>query len=267
MGKLLLEKGISDFEESKFAEHRKISRNLPGWLYQQAAAMIAFILDCQKNSGLRGNLMEIGVFHGRCATLLGLYGEPNETFVLCDIVYPEGIKEKIQNSTSAKCTFLEKQSFHINVGSDLPSQQERFRFVHLDGNHSGTDITHELRLADALLDPNGIICVDDFFNPLYPQITDAVLHYLRQNPYSLTMFLMGYGKAFLGRPTRVYPYMRIIENALPEYLRDNRMIAEILVKSTVSSEMSCFSVVQSVGDPNKLRRGPDWMKGAFGMGV
>lgn len=267
MGKLLLDKGIADFEESRFAEHRKASRDIKGWLHPQAAAMMAFLLDCQKNYGLQGGLMEIGVFHGRSATLLGLYGRSDETFVLCDIVYPAGVKEEIQAGTSAKCTFLEKQSFHINVGFDLPSPEERFRFIHIDGNHSGTDITHELRLSDALLHPDGIICVDDFFNPVYPQITDAVLHYLRQNPYGLTMFLVGYNKAFLGRPTRVHPYMKTIENALPEYLRDNRMIRETLVKSTVSSEMCCFSIVQSAEIPDKLRRGPDWMRGAFGMDV
>ncbi len=267
MGKLLLQKGITDFENSKFEEHRRMVGDLGGWLHPQAAAMIAFLLDCQENKGLQGNLMEIGVFRGRTAMLLGLYGRSGETFVMCDISFPEGVKEEIQSATSAQCTFLEKQSFHINAASDLPPQQDKFRFVHIDGNHSGTDVTHELRLSDALLHPDGIICVDDFFNPMYPQITDAVLQYIRQNPYGLTMFLVGYNKVFLGRPTRVHSYMKTIENALPEYLRDNRLIREILVKSTVSSELCCFSVVQQSQKPENLRRGPDWMKGAFGLDV
>ncbi len=57
-------------------------------------------------------------------------------------------------------------------------QKHSFRWIHVDGDHKAQTVENNLRLASQLLAEKGIICVDDFFNPRYPQLTYAVHEFL-----------------------------------------------------------------------------------------
>lgn len=53
-----------------------------------------------------------------------------------------------------------------------------YRWIHIDGEHSRVAVEHDLALASTQLGERGIIVVDDFMAPEYPQITFAVIEYL-----------------------------------------------------------------------------------------
>ena len=72
-----------------------------------------------------------------------------------------------------------------------------FRWIHIDGEHSGPAVRNDLAIAAALIAPGGIICLDDFFTPAYPQITAAVFEFLASCRDELQLFLVGYNKAYL----------------------------------------------------------------------
>jgi hypothetical protein len=53
------------------------------------------------------------------------------------------------------------------------------RLFSVDGDHSKTAVLHDLALAEAVLAPGGVIIADDFFNPWYPTVTEALYEFFR----------------------------------------------------------------------------------------
>jgi hypothetical protein len=53
--------------------------------------------------------------------------------------------------------------------------------VHIDGDHWPAGLRHDLDLAHAVLEPRGVICVDDMLHPRYPMLVTDTLDYLAQH--------------------------------------------------------------------------------------
>ncbi|EBA12642.1 class I SAM-dependent methyltransferase [Roseobacter sp. CCS2] len=250
-------------KEGLFHQHQACFGHLDGWLAPPAAATMTFLLERQKMLNIHGNLMELGVYQGLAATLISLHARQGEMSVFGDYHLPTDVREVIDKANAGKIIFLEKSTALIKPAEDFPNKDRSFRFIHIDAGHAGTELMMDLRLAETLLSEDGIICVDDFFNALYPQISDAVFRYIANNPYQLSLFMCGASKAFLGRPRFVRPYMEAIANDLPSYLQEVGLEKFIVAKSTVPDELNCFSVVGNPEKNSDRRRGPDWARDTF----
>ena len=82
-----------------------------------------------------------------------------------------------------------------------------------------------------------------------------MFRYLTAHPDHFTLFMLAYGKAYLTRHRGGTAYRRYIRDRLPEDMLD-RGFATTLVKTTDTSEMNCYSVVEQF-DGRRIR-GPDW---------
>ena len=54
--------------------------------------------------------------------------------------------------------------------------------MHIDGEHSRAALSKDLELATAVLDPAGVIVLDDMLHPGYPTLMVAVQDYLQRHP-------------------------------------------------------------------------------------
>ena len=61
------------------------TNKVPGWMSFHDAAVIDGILSRQSENDTKGNLLEIGVYAGKSAVLLGRHLQPKEEFHVCDI--------------------------------------------------------------------------------------------------------------------------------------------------------------------------------------
>lgn len=152
---------------------------------------------------------------------------------------------------------MESDSF-LNIGG-IKNLFHNFRFIHIDGCHTGSNIYSDLLLAEKLLSKEGIVVVDDFFNISYTQITEAVYRYLFTNPYSFRIFCAGFNKAYLCRPNSYSNYYTFCMRSLQlELLR--KQIA-VTIKKT-SGIGDCYTIAiegfNSMTDPADGYRGPDW---------
>jgi hypothetical protein len=59
---------------------------------------------------------------------------------------------------------------------------KRVRFFHIDGEHTPDHLSKDLVLAHGVLDPRGVICLDDMLHPGYPTLALTVDAYLRARP-------------------------------------------------------------------------------------
>ena len=74
------------------------------------------------------------------------------------------------------------------------------RWFHIDGEHTGTAVYRELEFANRIVEPQGIVVIDDFFSPRYPANTTEVIRYIEKNPFHFRLLAVGFNKGYLCRP-------------------------------------------------------------------
>lgn len=229
-------------------------------------ALWDILLAHQETQRIVGPLMEIGVLHGRSAAMLASHlWHENDRLILVDPFFGDrpiaDRLDRLKPGAAARTDFIEDYSWYIRDHEAVRVARNRTRWLHIDGEHTGDAVLADLHLADELLSYNGIVTLDDFFTPYYPQITKAVFQYLDRYPGKFDLFMMGDCKAYLARPRYAHVYRTWIEAQMQTQLRRRNMAATI-AKTTYNSDMNCFSIV-----PDEIGHGPfygpDFNRGKF----
>lgn len=172
-------------------------KRVPGWFTYDDAAHFTLVLNTQLISGMQGDILEIGPYHGRSTIVLAECLRPGETLVVCDpfqqgevyVADPPSPEALRQNIRRAVPHFDQSQlEVHEAYSTDLVLPPDsRFRFVHVDGSHEREDVIADLRLARRHLLPGGVIVIDDYDHPDWPGVTTAVRDFLSEAPELMTV--------------------------------------------------------------------------------
>jgi hypothetical protein len=168
--------------EMPSTEPLKLSKHvssIPGWFSYQDQFVFDMLLKYQKSNGIQGNLLEIGVYLGKSAIVLGAFKNSNEEVVVCDLF--QGVSNSTDNDIENFSSYsdLTRSAFEENYqrctgdlprildGSSLNLWKEfpnhRFRFIHIDGSHLYEFVKSDLNFAiETVISEGGIIVMDDF---------------------------------------------------------------------------------------------------------
>ncbi|MBV8393803.1 MAG: class I SAM-dependent methyltransferase [Alphaproteobacteria bacterium] len=147
------------------------------------------------------------------------------------------------------------------ASADLPSKldlralHQTVRWFHIDGEHTGTAVYRELELANRITSPQGIVVVDDFFNPRYPANTTEVVRYLEKNPFHFRLLMVGFNKAYLCRPESLPRYMDFMLDGMPKSMRKYGWRATVY-KTTGPWDMDAVGMEMFI-DAAGISVGPD----------
>jgi len=61
------------------------------------------------------------------------------------------------------------------------NKEEKLRFIHIDGGHSAEQAYFDLNLCSKHLAPHGIIVMDDYYNKLWPGVTQGTDKFLNDS--------------------------------------------------------------------------------------
>jgi hypothetical protein len=162
---------------------------IPGWFNIDDLAHFTLVLETQASCGMRGDLLEIGCYHGRSAAVLALHLREGERLFLADafdlpLEDPYGdtpTPKQVWRNLVAAVPQLGRESVSIqraySQDIDLPPDV-RVRFAHIDGGHDFTTVQTDLALCAEKLMPGGVMVLDDYEHPQYPDITEAVREFL-----------------------------------------------------------------------------------------
>jgi hypothetical protein len=238
-----------------FHKYRATFERIGGSFWDGAIVTWDILLVRQAALGIDGDVLEIGVLKGKSATLIALHARAHETFVLIDPALRREAIEAVESIHAANNIYIRDFSQHLDEHHALASRRGRFRWIHIDGEHSGPAVSNDLAIAAALVAPGGIICLDDFFTPAYPQITAAGLEFLGSHRDRLQLFLIGYNKGYICRSEDAPGNLTFLrDEAQREYTRRN--FAVTLWKTAVPADMNCFGVTPRV--QNAGYKGLDW---------
>jgi predicted O-methyltransferase YrrM len=227
------------------AEYLDVHRATEGWFAFESAAIWDSLLAFQEQRQFRGHLLEIGVYKGKSAALLARRTRGEEHLWLVDRFLRredvEATLRRVRSLPSPRVHLENHDSYLLHTHPGLAGQERSFRFVHIDGEHSGAAIQNDLALAHRYGSPQVLVSVDDIFQWVYPQLTESLFRYLRQHPDQFTMILVGYNKAYLARPSHAHFYLQYLREELVPRL-ERIGIPTTLSKSTTPAELNAFGI-------------------------
>ena len=183
--------------------------DIEGMLGVLDAGVIVSILEHQKNSGVKGKLAEFGTYKGRSAALLANYVGDDEELHLVDVAEYLELDKLRKISTNFEFHKMDSKFF---VEQKLGVKSRDFRFVHSDGSHTFDNVYFDVQNADNIMSDKGVLVIDDYYNPHYPQVAAAVFTYMAREKTDLTMALVGSNKCYICR--------RGYQKTLIEFLKD-----------------------------------------------
>jgi hypothetical protein len=184
------------------------SRRIEGWFQPAAAGLFGLIDEVQRAHDIRGDLFEIGAHHGKSAVLLANMARPTEVVGVCDVF--AGQEANISGSGSGDRAVFDRNlqsvapKAAVNVYQKLstalsPSEiGGPYRLFHVDGGHLAEEALSDLELGAAVLNPRGVIVVDDPFAFEWPGVTEAIIAFCAAHP-EFEPVALGFNKLMLVR--------------------------------------------------------------------
>lgn len=194
-----------------------------GWFSYPSFCLWNALLEAQAEAP--GHLVEIGVWRGRSAAVLARHRRAEEQLVLCDpsLKYlddpPPGRTAVLPGLKAVGIgmdgvVVVATRSEHLLRHPIAAEMRRSVRWLHIDGEHTGRAVFGDLEIAHELLAAGGLVVIDDFFSPMYPQITAATYAYLTRHPYDFRLLLVGFDKAYLCRPASYVRYQTFVARKL-----------------------------------------------------
>ena len=229
------------------SSERKAPPSIEGWLHETAGELIDNVLQTQRLLGIKGNSLEIGVYMGKTLAHFVIDRNQDEKTIGVDtfsIYYPqkrlhEDILPKASENIKAlndyydisgETLLIRGRSQDQSVLSQVKGMS--FRVASIDGGHSFNDCVQDLDNYSRVITHDGAMIVDDFCNPVNPDVTAAIYSFL--NSESGRDWRIAYGVTPLCSPaeasTRIVLTKKNYFSKYAEYL--NRLFQPLLQKGT-----------------------------------
>jgi methyltransferase family protein len=170
------------------AQYARGFEQIPGFFYLADFMLFDFILAEQLDSGVAGDMLEIGVYRGKSAILMGCGLRPHERLIACDLFEKVTSHEDIALEDRITYDGLEVAEFCRNwdhyhsrdrldiriCDSAKLSGLPPLRFIHIDGCHNYQCVREDIRLAVKHSGPRGVISLDDYGIAEKPGVAAAI---------------------------------------------------------------------------------------------
>jgi hypothetical protein len=148
---------------------------VPGWFTDTDAHLFRAVDAAQRAAAIAGDLLEIGVFLGKSAIVLGYLLRPDEELVAWDLFSGDLLAAESDGEFYRELTqgaFEDHyRQFHrrpakaiARSSTELPEARlgRRFRIIHVDGSHRYEIVRQDITAALDLLVDGGVLVVDDY---------------------------------------------------------------------------------------------------------
>ncbi len=166
--------------------------SIEGWCVDEPAWLTTYLLRLQQSENRVAPCFEIGVYKGRYFSVLvnGARAANQDvigfdTFAYCPIPV---VEETVRVATGSLegVRFVQGDSTKMST-ADLSEQLggRKAAFCSVDGGHTPAEVLSDLLLSESVLEPWGIVSVDDFYNPMAIGVTEGVMRFWLQHETNL----------------------------------------------------------------------------------
>jgi hypothetical protein len=243
------------------------SKKIDGWFYDRDILSFYLLLQLQNQLNIKGDICEVGVWHGKSLVLLSvLKNEDDHLFGydLFDGDLLEKARFSLTNFGSFKNTELIKGDSSEYTKTMLDQKHTKpIKFLHLDAGHEYHEVLQQLIQFSPYLHSSGIIAMDDYQDREFPGIEAAVLDFSEYDrPRRFVPFFAGGNKMFLCEKQVVKSYQQFLLNTdvLKNACRVSRVRDfTILVgfSKLPISNAQCLDAINSTTYPAHFERSTD----------
>jgi len=147
--------------------------------------LFCYFLNLYKNSPT----MEIGVGNGGSLYTMTAFSNDVTAIDSWDQNWPKSVVVDHLQTIQRSVKFIDSRSESLDR-----RQLAQYKFIHLDANKSYQGTLRDLELAENFC--SGIICVDDYMNSIWPEVTWAVDEFIKRRP-TWKKLLVGNHQIFL----------------------------------------------------------------------
>ena len=157
-----------------------------------------------------GAIVEIGTHHGKSlVSMLNASGDAANAYVI-DLFGRQG--ENLDDSGRGDLERLKSNLAEFGISEDrvvidarsslevtpedIFASVGRARLFHVDGGHHLAAVTNDLQLAIQVLEPAGVLAVDDVFRAEWPEVSMAVFGSPALSEAGLRIFAIGFNKTY-----------------------------------------------------------------------
>jgi Methyltransferase domain len=219
--------------ESYLRRHDEI----PGWLDNYSARFIAELGRIQARRGTKGSVAEIGVHMGRLFILLGLHAASDERALALDVFHDQELnvdgsgggdemqfRNNVERWMSLHNVEIIRASSLSVTGHHILSRVGPCRLFSIDGGHTAECTLNDLCLADETVTDAGVVILDDYFNPSWPDVATGASHFLSDSTTRLRPFAITPNKLYLARPLCCRQYAAELRQSQKDYYeKESRM--------------------------------------------
>ncbi len=187
-------------------------RRVRGWLASGAVTATLFLNDWQRRSGIRGNVAEIGIHHGKFFLVLKNLCESDEIAIAIDVFEDQSLNVD-QSGRGDKAVF-ESNIFGYSDGKNIKIIQgdsklispeqilaagggRPIRIFSIDGSHTMEHTLSDLKLAGKILADGGVMVLDDLYSQDWPGVQEGFHHFMSEAGYAFAPLALGDNKLFL----------------------------------------------------------------------
>ena len=194
-------------ERSFLQSYLAAFEEIEGWFSFDAALVFMAYNNALRESGVTGDVLEIGVYHGLSAIAVASLRGEGGRFHVVDLFEDQQERNVSQAGIGHRGLFeANLRRFYPNLdfvrvlphaSSDVTLNDfapGTFSFCHIDGGHSREETFNDLSLCTGLLKPGGLVAVDDYFNASFPGVAEGCIQFLFTHPGQLKPLFTGYNK-------------------------------------------------------------------------
>jgi Methyltransferase domain len=216
--------------------------SINGYLKSLDARLIVALAGWQTSIKITGGLAEIGVHHGKLFFLLALSRQTGEKSLAIDLFEDDEMNASTRFggrnrafSTHAAALKVTLDSTEVRkadsltlTSDDILSKVGRTRIFSVDGGHLYHHVAHDLHLAFSTLTPGGVIIVDDFCNPEWPEVTSATYDFVRAQKGKIVPAILTRNKLYLAPPNIASAYRELATRFAAREKQMSRGVVEVM---------------------------------------
>jgi hypothetical protein len=253
-----------------------------GWLESGAARMITAVGQLQIGHGISGNIAEIGVYHGKLFILLYLLSRDTERAVAVDTFADENYT---RGSLTRFITNLRRHAdderLVLHQGDSIAIDSERLvelaggycRLISVDGGHNAEITMHDLATAEGALRPGGVVMLDDFFNDMFPGVSEGAYHYFSKCR-RIAPFAIGANKVLFCHRGYEHCYIETLRKlakrtVIHQFLGASVLCLDLSVATLPerANQYVAWRAVRDIGPVKLARRVYRWVRAARSLNV
>jgi hypothetical protein len=200
---------------------------IPGWFFRIDAEIFYLVTNAQNSEGWNGAVAEIGLHYGKSFVALCLALKNTERAYGIDVFDRQdlnkdgsgrGNRSAVENNLTRwgvdlSSVILDGRSSEIVMAQDILKSVGDVRFFSIDGGHWYDIVCGDLLLAERTLAKFGVIAIDDFLRPEWPDVSNAYFSWHRSKSKPLIPFAIGFNKLYLCDQDYAQFYGDVLDNS------------------------------------------------------